>query len=58
MSDRLKATKFETGAGEADWWFYNEDVVAEGFDAAVNSGTLRRSTLADRLARAETLQFQ
>ena len=56
MSDMLKVPKFDTEAEEAQWWFDNEDLVAGAFDEAAKNGTLRRSTLADRLARAKTSQ--
>lgn len=56
MSELLKVPKFETEADEVQWWFDNQDRVADAFDAAAKNGTLRRSTLADRLARAKALQ--
>ena len=56
MIDMLKVPKFEMEAEEAQWWFANEDLLAEASDAAAKNGTLRRSTLADRLARAKASQ--
>ena len=56
MSEMLRIPKFQTKAEEARWWFDNQDLVAAAFDAAAKDGTLRRSTLSDRLARAKTLQ--
>ena len=56
MSEKLKIPKFETEAEEAQWRFDNQDLVAEAFGAAAMNGTLRRSTLADRLARAKAAQ--
>ena len=56
MSEMLKVPKFESEAEEAQWWFDSQDLLAEAFDAAAKNGTLRRSTLADRLARAKASQ--
>ena len=56
MSEMLKVPKFESEAQEAQWWFDNQDLVADAFGAAAKNGTLRRSTLADRLARAKGSQ--
>lgn len=56
MSEMLKVPKFETEAEEDRWWFDNQDLVAGAFDEAARNGTLRRSTLADRLARARSPQ--
>lgn len=57
VSNMLKVPKFETEAQEAQWWFENQDLVAEAFDVAAKNGTLRRSTLADRLSRSKTPQI-
>ena len=56
MSDMLKVPKFDTEAEEAQWWFDNQKLFEEAFDVAAKNGTLRRSTLADRLARAKASQ--
>jgi hypothetical protein len=56
VNEMLKVPQFESEAEEAQWWFDNQDLVAEAFDAAANNGTLRRSTLSDRLKRAKASQ--
>jgi hypothetical protein len=56
MNDMLKVPKFATETEEAQWWFDNQDVLAEAFETAAKNGTLRRSTLADRLTRAKASQ--
>ncbi len=56
MSDLLRLPKFETEAEEAQWWFDNQGLIEEAFDAAAKSGRLRRNMLANRLARSKASQ--
>lgn len=53
MNDTFKVPKFENEADEAQWWFDNQDKVAQAFVAAAAAGTLRRVSLRDRFPERE-----
>jgi hypothetical protein len=52
MSERIALPAFQSEAEEADWWFENREQHAEAFVQAMAEGRVKRTNLAQRVARA------